>query len=53
MKDYKSIAGLLKESKDYNLQVECIVSMINHLAPQAENDEIEIACQLALMEWDL
>ena len=53
MEDFESVANLLKESEDYNLQVECIVSLINHLAPEAENDEIEVACQMALMDWDL
>jgi len=46
------IQNMLDQAKKHSLEMECIVSMINHLIGVTDK-ELEQACESALGEWDI
>ena len=46
------IQNMLDQAKKYNLEMECIISMISHIA-NVSDEELSQACENALGEWDI
>ena len=52
MEQMKIIQSMLDKAKKHNLEMECIVTMINSLIGVTD-EELENACNDALNEWDI
>ena len=52
MEQAEIIQNMLDEAKDHNLEMECIISMINNLIVITD-DELKLACEDALNDWDI
>jgi len=53
MKQFEIIQELLEQARPHNLELECIVTMINFLVPFATEDDLKKACDEAFCQWDL
>ena len=52
MEQMEIIQNMLDQAKKHNLEMECIVSLINGLIGVTDK-ELEQACENALGEWDI
>ena len=53
MEQMAILDGMLKEAKKHNLEMECLISMLNLLLDSVTDDELQTACNGALYEWDI
>ncbi|HHZ95123.1 MAG TPA: hypothetical protein EYN67_06100 [Flavobacteriales bacterium] len=57
--ELQAIADLVKRSREYGLEVECIWSLVHEIAgiavgnDQVDSEDIAKACNHALCEWDI
>lgn len=53
MEHIEIIQKLLDSAKPHNLELECLVTMVDFLAPFANEDDLKKACDEAFCQWDL
>jgi len=53
MEQFEIIQQLLDAAKPHNLEMECIVAMVNSLKPFITEEELKRACDDAFNSWDL
>ena len=53
MEQLAIIQEMIDQSAPYNLEMECIWSMLSHLNKNLSDEELQTACNCALSDWDI
>ncbi len=54
MEQAEIIQGMLNSAKHHDLEMECIISLINNLTDgKLSDDDLSLACEEALLDWDI
>lgn len=54
MEQMEIIQNMLNKAKEHNLEMECLVSLINGVTPAFFTDkDLQESCENALLDWDI